>query len=188
MVAHPSPPLMTVEEYLELEENSPIKHEYIDGHVYAMAGGTLDHGAIAANIIAHVHPHLRGGPCRIYDSDVKVRLGPRRFVYPDASVTCDPRDRANGRATFINHPRLVVEVLSPSTAEYDQGDKFTMYCGLDSFAEYILVSTGEMRVEVRTRGADGTWRTRLYDPGDDIALESIDLRVPVTAFYEDVDL
>ena len=90
MVASPNPPLMTLEEYLELEENSPIKHEYLDGHVYAMAGGTLDHGAIATNIITLLRSHLRGGPCRVYNSDVKVRIGHRRFVYPDVSVSCDP--------------------------------------------------------------------------------------------------
>ena len=188
MIASPNPPLMTLEEYLELEENSPIKHEYLDGHVYAMAGGTLDHGAIATNIITLLRSHLRGGPCRVYNSDVKVRLGPRRFVYPDASVACAERDRVNGRATFITDPRLVVEVLSLSTAQYDQGDKFAMYGQLDSLADYVLVSTNQRRVEVRTRVAGDAWPAHVFVPGDDIVLESLDLRVPLAAFYEDIEL
>ncbi len=189
MVASPNPPLMAVEEYLELEENSLVKHEYIDGHVYAMAGGTLDHGIIAANIITLVRPHLRGGPCRTYNSDIKVRLGPRRFVYPDAPVTCTPEGGANGRATFIANPCLVVEALSLSTAEYDQGDKFTMYSQLDSLTDYVLVCTDQKRVEVRTRVPGGDWQVRVFSPDDEyIVLESIGLRVPLAAIYEDVDL
>jgi hypothetical protein len=101
MFGHPLPPPLSVEEYLELEENSTVKHEYLDGYVYAMAGGTVDHGAIAVNVLAALRPLLRGGSCRVYNSDVKVRLGPRRFVYPDLSVSCDPRDYADGRAPFI---------------------------------------------------------------------------------------
>ena len=87
MFAHPLPPPLSVEEYLELEENSTVKHEYLDGYVYAMAGGTVDHGAIAVNVITVLRPRLRGGPCRVYTSDVKVRLGPRRFVYPGRNDT-----------------------------------------------------------------------------------------------------
>ncbi|MGH2386882.1 MAG: Uma2 family endonuclease, partial [Chloroflexota bacterium] len=119
MIAHPLPPPLSVEEYLELEENSTIKHEYLDGYVYAMVGGSVDYGAIVVNVLAALRPQLRGGPYRVYNSDVGVRLGPRRFVYPDLSVSCDPRDYANGHAPFISRPRLVIEVLSPKTAVYD---------------------------------------------------------------------
>lgn len=188
MGASPTLPLMALEEYLELEQNSPIKHEYLDGHVYAMAGGTLDHGVIATNIVTLLRAHLRGGPCRVYNSDVRVRVGPQRFVYPDVSVVCAGRDRVNGQATFITDPRLVVEILSPSTAQYDQGDKFAMYGQLDSLADYLLVSTDQRRGEVRTRAAAGAWQARVFAPGDDIVLASLDLRVPLTAFYEDIDL
>jgi Uma2 family endonuclease len=97
MIAHPLPPPLSVEEYLELEENSTIKHEYLAGYVYAMAGGSVDHGVIAVNVLAALRPQLRGGSCRVYNSEVRVRLGPRRFVYPDVSVSCDPRDYASGR-------------------------------------------------------------------------------------------
>jgi Uma2 family endonuclease len=188
MIAHPLPPTLSVEEYLELEENSTVKHEYLDGHVYAMAGGTVDHGTIAVNVLATLRPQLRGGRCRVYNSDVKVRLGPRRFVYPDASVSCDPRDQADGRAQFIGHPRLIVEVLSPKTAEYDQGDKFGMYRALASLEAYVLVAADRVAVEVRTRQADGAWQAIGFGPGDEVALQSIGCRCPVAAFYEDVAL
>lgn len=188
MVAHPTPPPMSVAEYLELEDNSTVKHEYIDGHVYAMAGGTVDHGAIAVNAVALLRSLLRGGPCRVYNSDVKVRLGPRRFVYPDVSVSCDVRDRANGRAKFINHPRLVIEVLSPTTADYDRSDKFAMYRAIEAFEEYVLVNTEQPAVEVRTRQATGEWQRITAGSGEDVLLSSLGLRVPIADFYEDVEL
>ena len=188
MVAHPAPPPMPVEEYLELEENSAVKHEYIDGHVYAMAGGTVDHGIIAVNAVAVLRPLLRGGPCRVYNSDVKVRLGPRRFVYPDVSVSCDERDRADGRATFISHPRLVIEVLSPTTADYDRGDKFEMYRALPSLEEYVLISTEQPAVEVRSRRDDREWHRTVFGPEDEVLLPSIGVSIPIAALYEDIDL
>jgi Uma2 family endonuclease len=188
MIAHPRPPTLSVKEYLELEENSTVKHEYIDGYVYAMAGGSVDHGAIAVNAMAALRPQLRGGPCRVYDSDVKVRLGPGRFVYPDVSVSCDPRDHADGRAQFISHPRLIVEVLSPRTADYDQGDKFAMYRALGSLDTYILIDGERVAVEVRARQPDSSWQITHYDPGDEVPLPAIDARCPFAAFYEDAAL
>jgi Uma2 family endonuclease len=188
MIARPSPPMLSVEEFLELEQNSTVKHEYLDGHVYAMAGGTINHGVIAVNVVAALRPQLRGGPCGIYNSDVKVRLGPNRFVYPDVSVSCDPRDRADGSAQFVSHPCLVVEVLSRSTAEYDQGDKFEMYRDLTSLEEYLLIATERAAVELRSRQADGSWHTATYGLADTVALPSIGCQCPVAAFYDDIAL
>lgn len=188
MVAHPTPPSMPVEEYLELEENSAVKHEYIDGHVYAMAGGTVDHGDIAVNVVAALRPLLRGGPCRVRNSDVKVRLGPRRFVYPDVSVSCDERDQANGRARFVSHPRLVIEVLSPTTADYDRSDKFEMYRAVAALEEYVLISADRQAVEVRTRQANGTWQRPTFGPDEDVVLSTIAVTVPIAVVYEDIDL
>ncbi|MCC6628404.1 MAG: Uma2 family endonuclease [Chloroflexi bacterium] len=188
MIAHPLPPTLSVEEYLELEANSIVKHEYLDGHVYALAGGSVDHGTIAVNAVAVLRPQVRGGPCRVYNSDVKVRLGPGRFVYPDVSISCDPRDHADGRALFISHPRLIVEVLTPRTVDYDQGDKFAMYRALDSLDTYVLIDGERMAVEVWTRQPDGTWHATRYAPGDEAPLPTIGGRCPVTAFYEDTAL
>ena len=188
MIAHPLPPMFSVEEYLELEENSTVKHEYIDGHACAMAGGTVDHGLVAVNVLAAPRPQLHGGPCRAANSDVKVRLGPRRFVYPDVAVSCDPRDRADGRAQFIGHPRLIVEVLSPTTAAYDRGDTFEMYRALASLEAYLLVATDRQAVAVRTRQDNDVWAETHLGPDGEVVLPSIGCRCPVAVFYEDTAL
>ena len=188
MIARPLPPTLSVAEYLELEENSTVKHEYLDGYVYAMAGGSVDHGAIAVNVIAALRPLLRGGPYRVYNSDVKVRLSPRRFVYPDVSVSGDRRDPADGRAHFISHPRLIVEVLSPKTAAYDQGDKFGMYRALTSLDTYVLVATESAGIEVWTRSDDGSWRSAAFGPSDEVDFPGLGLRCSVAAFYENIVL
>src|SRR5438128_1446855 len=114
MVAQPDTRLVTVEEYLGLLRNSPdTKYEYIDGHLYTMAGGTLDDSAIGGNIVAALGDLLEGSPCRVYNSDARVRLSPTRWVLPDATVTCDERDQ--GSVEEIGTPRVIFEVLSEST-------------------------------------------------------------------------
>ena len=188
MVAQPTPPLMTVEEYLELERHSDVKHEYIDGYVYAMAGGTSAQSVISANIIALLRPHLRGGPCRVRASDMRVRLSATRYVYPDVSVSCDERDRVNSEQDEIHYPRLVVEVLSRTTQDYDRTDKFDLYRGCAALQDYVLVSTRRQSVHVYSRGADGVWLLRPFGPGDDVLLPGIDFRTPIAALYEDVEL
>ena len=188
MVAQPTPPLMTVEEYLELERHSDVKHEYIDGYVYAMAGGTSAQSVISANIIALLRPHLRGGPCRVHTSDMRVRLSATRYVYPDVSVSCDERDRVNSEQDEIHYPRLVVEVLSRTTQDYERTDKFDLYRGCAALQDYVLVSTRRQSVHVYSRGDDGVWLLRPFGPGDDVLLPSIDFRAPIAAFYEDVEL
>ena len=187
MVAQPTPPLMTVDAYLELERHSDVKHEYIDGYVYAMAGGSSAQSVISANIIALLRPHLRGGPCRVHTSDMRVRLSATRYVYPDVSVSCDERDRVNSEQDEIHYPRLVVEVLSRTTQDYDRTDKFDLYRGCAALQDYVLVSTRRRSVHVYSCGDDGVWLLRPFGPGDDVLLPSIDFRTPIAAFYEDVE-
>src|SRR6266700_881031 len=115
-------PTMSVEQYFELEESSPdTRYEYLDGYVYMMSGGSANHATIAGNIHAILRSLLRGGPCRAYNSDMKVLISEKRYFHPNVTVTCDPRDR--GTANFIQSPRLVVEVLSPGTEARDRGRK-----------------------------------------------------------------
>ena len=97
MVAYVQRPRWSVKDYFELESFSPVRHEFIDGYVYAMAGGSTAHGLISANVIALLRPLLRGGPCRVFSSDVKVQVSSSRYVYPDASISCDGRDRASSQ-------------------------------------------------------------------------------------------
>src|SRR2546423_14289033 len=127
MAASANPTVMSVEEYLESERHSAVKREYVDGHVYAMAGGTRAHGVIAVNVTIALGNHLRGGPCRVYNSDVKVQLTETRYVYPDVSVGCDERDRLNDDEDVVRYPTVAVEVLSSSTEAYDRGAKVALY-------------------------------------------------------------
>jgi Uma2 family endonuclease len=175
---------MSVEAWRELERTShDCKHEYIDGKVYVMAGGTLDHSQVSINVVLVLRAALGRGPCRVYNSHAAARLSPTRYTYPDATVTCDERDR--GGVMEVQAPRMVVEVLSPDSTEgYDRGDKFGYYRACPSMQEYVLVSTTRQAVEVYRRTAEGWGTFQVYGPGDDVDLRSIDVRFPVTALYE----
>ena len=132
MVAQPSPAprRMSVDEWRELERTShDIKHEYIDGRVYAMSAGSLARSCIALNVCSALERALlaAGKPCSVYNSDAAVRLSSRRYTYPDASVTCDERDQPTPDKTEIQSPLVIVEVLSTSTEAYDRGEKFGYY-------------------------------------------------------------
>ena len=146
MVAFSEQVHFSPEQYLSYEEASPIKHEYRDGEVYAMAGASDAHVTIAGNIFAILRNHLRGSGCRIYISDMKARIDANnRFFYPDVMVTCDDRDQAT--ATYKKFPCLIVEVLSASTEAYDRGDKFADYQSLESLQEYVLINPRRQRIE-----------------------------------------
>jgi Uma2 family endonuclease len=183
VVAQPSPPTLSVEEWRELERTShDVKHEYIDGSVYAMAGGTLDHSQIAINVIITLTAALADGPCRVYNSDAAARLSPARYTYPDATVTCDERDR--GQVTEIQAPRVIVEVLSPdSTEAFDRGRKFAYYRACPTVQEYVLVNTTHRAVEVFRRTSEGWTVYHAYGADETVELTSIEVRVAVSALY-----
>jgi Uma2 family endonuclease len=184
MVTQPQPPRWTVDTYLDMERGSTVKHEYLDGYVYAMAGGTGRHSRISVNVITLLSLHLRGRVCQVFNSDMRVRIDQSNYVYPDASVSCDARDLEDA-IVFLSNPCLVVEVLSDdSTAEYDRGDKFDLlYRRAESIQEYVLVETGRIGVEVRRRRMTEDWARRSYGPGDMVVLESIEGRFAVGDFY-----
>jgi len=188
MVAQPSQPhSMTVDEWRELEEHSEIKHEYIDGQIYAMAGGTLAHSFVAVNVVALLKSILRGRSCRAYNSDAAARLSSTRFTYPDATVTCDERDRPTTKLREIKTPRVIVEVLSDTTEAYDRGMKFGFYRECPHVQEYVLVSTKYQLVEVYSR-TPKSWEYHAYGPGDEVELVSIDVHLPLASLYEDTDV
>lgn len=186
MVALKEPfPRFTPAEYLEWEEQQEFRHEYVDGEVYAMTDGTVNHGEIAANVINILRNHLRGSGCRVLTSDVKVQtVESSSYLYPDVSVTCDERDRSATK--FISHPCLVVEVLSPATEAYDRGDKFALYRRSSTLQDYVLVSTNAMRVDLYQRNEQGRWEILSFDAGDDIELTTVNLSVTVAQIYEDI--
>jgi Uma2 family endonuclease len=184
MVADPHGNMMSVEEYLELDRNSvDVRYEYIDGHIYMMSGGMANHAIISANIIRELGNLLRRGPCRVYTSDMRVQLSETRYVYPDVSVSCDMRDR--GQVETLRYPRLIVEVLSPSTRGYDRFGKFAYYRACPTVEEYVLVDTRQQAIEVYRRASDNVWTLHPLGSEDDVELASLNIHFPVGAVYED---
>ena len=174
------------EDYLEGERLSPIKHEYIRGLVYAMAGASKAHGIIALNVATRLRNHLRGKGCTTYIADIKVRMEAANvYYYPDVTVTCDPRDSASLGEDFLRYPRLVIEVLSPTTAAFDRGDKFADYRTLETLEEYVLINQERMTVDCFRRNGEGLWVLYPYSPGDEIFLATVDFRCPIEMLYED---
>ena len=146
MIASKPSPYLSSKQYLELEETSPVKHEYIDGAIYAMARATDAHVTLTGNLFAELLSHLRGSGCRVYFSDMKAQIDAiNRYYYPDIMVTCDRTDQ--DEPAFKRHPILIVEVLSDFTAAFDRGDKFADYQTLDSLQEYVLINTHRQRIE-----------------------------------------
>jgi Uma2 family endonuclease len=178
----------TVEQYLAMERYSEVRHEYIDGLVYALAGGTGAHSRLAANLIMALGVALRDGPCGVYSSDMKVRVAATQFVYPDVSVGCEGVEQNEFGDEWLTTPRLVVEVLSKSTAAYDRGGKAEFYQQVVTLRDYVLVETTRPLVEVRSRDEGGTWTTRTYRPGEWVELPGLGVRLAVDELYAKVDL
>jgi Uma2 family endonuclease len=178
-------PQLTPTEYLEWEERQEFRHEYVDGDVYAMTGGSVNHGEIAANVITTLRGHLRMSGCRVLTSDVKVEVtASKSFLYPDISVTCNDRDRTATK--FISNPCLIVEILSPSTEAYDRGDKFKLYRRATSLQEYVLVSSNEISVDLYRRTQQNRWELISYGVGDIIELQSVNLIFPIEQIFENI--
>jgi Uma2 family endonuclease len=186
MIAVPNNFKISTDEYFEWEAKQEIRYEYINGDVFAMAGGTIDHSTIAANLIALLRPHVRGRNCRVLGSDAKVGISKNgEFFYPDLLVTCDDRDRSSAKAVF--YPTLIIEVLSPSTEAYNRGGKFARYRQLNSLCEYVLVSSEKVCVETFRLNERGKWELTPYAEGELIQLASIDFECAIAAIYEDVE-
>ena len=175
---------ITADDYLAGEAISPIRHEFVAGEVFAMPGATEEHATIALNFAALLRAQVRGGPCRVYIADMKLRVeAADAFFYPDVFVTCDGRDASEPLAK--RHPSLICEVLSESTEAYDRGDKFAAYRTLDSLSEYLLIDSRRRAVEIFRRQPDG-WLLAPVAPDGQLELASIDFRCMVDALYEDV--
>lgn len=181
----------TVDEYLRRERNSLEKHEFDDGEILAMAGATRVHVLITTNTLVALHTRLRGKPCVPYGSDLRIRLSGRpKYVYPDISVICgqpqaDPDDSRG--ESFLN-PRLIVEVLSPSTEQYDRKAKFDRYRQVESLREYVLVSQDTSRIETFARQPDGTWAFDVAVGIEAVAkLRSIQVDLPLSEVYAGVE-
>ena len=186
MAVDPHRLFMSVEEYLELDRNSlDARYEYIDGVVTMLAGGTTNHSRISVNMVSLLQATLRGSPCEVFNSDLRVSISSTRYVLPDASVSCDPHD-LEGENDIIYSPRVIVEVLSPSTEATDRGKKFRYYQSCPSIQEYVLISTQEQAVDVYRRASNNLWTLHPFGPGDGVELKSINVSIPLEALYENV--
>ena len=176
---------MTAEEYLKWEATQEMRHEYVDGDIVAMTGGSIPHTKIYLNLYRSLYPHLGHRGCESYVSDVKVQASKNsRYFYPDLVVTCDPEDLKSRE--FIQNPKVIVEVLSPITANYDRIEKFKYYRQIPSLQEYVLIDSESMSVEVYQRGEGKMWRYYEYTNGDAIALQSIEFECPIELLYEGI--
>lgn len=175
-----------VETYLRGELASEVRHEYVGGRLYAMVGCSDSHNLIAMNLGTALHQHLRGDPCQVFMSDMKVRLqhaGEEAFYYPDLLVSCEPQDRAR---YWREQPCLVVEILSETTARIDRQEKLLAYREIAALQEYLLIEQDSAGLTLMRRAE--SWQPRPLALGDTLRLESLGLEIPVTELYEGVDL
>jgi Uma2 family endonuclease len=181
-------PFMTPERYLSIERHSPDRHEYINGVMYAMAGGTPRHSEVILNVGTALRNHLRGSNCKAYTSELRVfNHDTGSFLYPDISVICgEPILSALDKDTVVN-PLLLIEVLSPSTEAYDRGAKFAHYRRLDTLQVYVLVAQDQPRIETYTRSGDD-WILTVFNGMDaELKIPAINLTVPLSEIYEGVN-
>jgi Uma2 family endonuclease len=180
--AQEPPSFLTPEEYFAWEEQQLERHEFIDGQVYAMSGGSINHGRIAIRFTTLFDTHLDGSNCITGNSDIKVNiLETNNYTYPDASVTCDDRDKTTTQ--YITYPCLIVEVLSASTEAYDRGGKFRMYRKNPALKDYLLVSSTSIEIDLYHKNDAGDWLILNYKEGDTIELKSINLSFAIEQIY-----
>lgn len=161
-----------------------VKHEFVNGEIFAMAGGSVEHAALSGAVVGLLMAHLRGTSCRAYSSDLRIRIPEANIgTYADATVVCDPVQRDPESPTHVTNPRIVVEVLSPSTEDYDRDEKRLYYQQLPSLREYLLVAQDRRRVEVWRRERD-CWLRELHGSGARAPLPSIDFELDIDELYD----
>jgi Uma2 family endonuclease len=178
-------PKFTPEEYFAWEEQQLERHEYIDGEVYAMSGGTINHSEIASRFNRLLGNHLEDSGCRTLNSDARIAiLETTDYSYPDASVTCDERDKTTTQ--YITYPCLIVEVLSDSTEAYDRGEKSYRYRRNPVLQDYLLVSAKSISIDLYRKNDAGEWVIVNYRAGDLVELKSINLSFPIEQVYRGI--
>jgi Uma2 family endonuclease len=186
---HAAEPYLTPEEYLAVERASETRHEYLDGQMVAMPGGSYEHSLIGANLIQSIGRQLRGGPCRVLSSDMRVLVSATGlYTYADVVVLCGEPALVDKYSDLLTNPIVLIEVLSPSTEAYDRGRKFQQYITLESLQEYLLVSQDRPNVEqfVRHEDRDHWVFTAVTDLAASIALPSIGCELALAEVYDHV--
>ncbi|MGB8698021.1 MAG: Uma2 family endonuclease [Thermosynechococcaceae cyanobacterium] len=182
MIANLHPTAMSIEDYLAWEPQQAVRYEYVNGTVYAMTGGTIPHNDIAINLLTVLLPQVRAQGCRLNMADVKLQVNASGlYYYPDLIVSCDPRDL--NALKFIQFPKLIVEVLSPGTADKDRSNKFRDYQSISTLQEYLLVNSETISAECYRRGEGRMWLYYPYTAGDAIALESLGCQIDIEQLY-----
>lgn len=172
---------ISVEDYLEGEKTSPVRYEFIEGEVYVMAGASDNHNRIARNTVNILSNHLRNSPCEPFFNDIKVRVTPNVYYYPDILVSCEENPE---NPYFRNEPILIIEITSKSTANIDRREKLLFYQQMPSVQEYVVVDQFRMNIQVHRRQENGGWITYFYTQNDDVVeLTSIDLTIPLPELY-----
>lgn len=189
MSAHPSTTFVTLEEYLERELHAEFKNEYFNGEIFPMFAVTPQHAAIVANVIGEIRLQLKGKPCRVYSSELRLRVTPTGlYTYPDMMVICGDLQLVEGRTDTVMNPVLIVEVLSKSTQDYDRGQKFEHYRTLSSLIDYLTVAQDDPHVVHYTRQSANSWLlVDFADLGQSIALGSISCVLPLAEVYDKID-
>ena len=180
-------PQITPEEYFAWEEKQLEKHELINGQVYAMSSGSVNHSRIAIRFATMLDTHLDASSCITGNSDLRINIvGTNNYIYPDVSVTCDDRDKTTTQ--YITYPSLIVEVLSPSTESYDRSSKFRLYRKNLNLHDYLLVSSTSIEMDLYHKNDAGEWLIINYQEGDTVELKSINLSFPIEQVYRGLEL
>ena len=177
-------PKMTLAQFLAWEEVQPERHEFYRGETYAMVGGAARHNRVIMNLGSRIAAHLDGSGCQAFAESMKVQIA-EGILYPDVVVTCGKAEA--GDEKIITDPKLVIEVLSPSTKGYDQRNKFALYRSLPSLQQYVLVDPADFTVDVYTRAEGGAWTFVDHTKAGTLTLSSIDLALPLDAVFKGVE-
>lgn len=173
-------------DYLAWESGQPTKSEYFRGEIFAMGGASRRHVTVAGNVFAALDGALEGTPCRAYIADMKLRvLEDEAYFYPDVLATCDPADHRAEQ--YVTAPTLIVEVLSPSTAAFDRGEKFATYRRIPSLREFVLIDPEQRRIELYRRGEGDVWTLHDIAPGAQLILDSLSIRVDWDRVFRNID-
>lgn len=176
----------SADDFLAWDATQTDRHEFVDGEVFAMAGGEDRHASVSGNLFASLHSHLKGSRCRVYMNDVKLQVAAANaFFYPDVFVTCSERDAAN--RLVKQEPLLVVEVLSPSTAAYDRGDKFASYRLCPTLAEYAVIDIDRRAVDLFRKNTEGLWVLHPLVGNATLTLNSVDHALALGELFADLE-
>lgn len=182
----------SIEEYLRLERDATEKHELRDGDIIAMSGGSENHSLIIANVIGELRDRLKGKPCRVYDSNLRIRVpNSILYTYPDATVICGPsqRDLDDRTGETMINPQVIVEVVSPGSEGWDRGEKFRRFRKIESLREYLLVAQHVAAVDTYFKDPHGAWALAPSDGLQSVALiRSIGIELRLAEFYAGVQL